>query len=362
MADPDHANIPPPPPPERKAPPFTFYDAERDVYRPQFTALDGRRSHPRLRRRDGSAVRGGEEGDIPDAMGEYCREQISLGRLDVGSDVAQQYVGAGAKIVPVPMAPRAPAPARAKAARRKPPALPGWHGMDAISIEVDHRLVAELTPADGSVVKVGVISGSPASRARLRTGDYVIAIGEYGREVPLAEFDRLRLPAYAQVFVRFHRIGRHRVGESEVVGLKLGRQPGRKKPPWWERLPKTAPGREVESGNDRAAFAGQMAAHPHMPKVAYQILIRLLSYYASKGGAYPSYGTLAADVGCRRRQTARENVRALVWLGVLEVRRGEGRVLSRAADRRGGGVTNRFVFHWPEGWQPPRPKRSSGAP
>jgi hypothetical protein len=99
-----------------------------------------------------------------------------------------------------------------------------------------------------------------------------------------------------------------------------------------------------------------------MPKVAHQILTLLLSYYGGPAGAFPSYGTLARDVGCRRRQTAIENVRALAWLGLLEVRKRQGRALSCAADRRGGGATNLFVLHWPEGWQMRGAKKSSGAP
>jgi hypothetical protein len=227
-------------------------------------------------------------------------------------------------------------------------------------IEVDHRLIAELTP-DGTAAKVTVSPGSPAARSGLRTGDYVLTVGQHGDGVPLADFDHLRLPAYAQIIVRFHRPGHHGAGQTEMKLLKLSRPPGRKRARWWERFPKAECGRELEPGKDRAAFAGQMSAHPHLPKVAHKILIRLVSYYDGKNGAFPSYQTLAEDAGCRRRNTAIENIHALEWLGLLKVCKFAGRSSSYAADKRGGGKTNRFVLHWPVGWKPPRRKKSSGA-
>jgi len=289
-------------------------------------------------------------------MVDYCRNLVDAGVLDPKSEVARLYLGdPSADVIPIPLSPRAPAP-RAKSAREKRSAGLGWHGMDVLSIEVDHKLIAELTP-DGSAAMIGVAPGTAAARAGLRTGDYVLTIGPHGHGVPLREFDRLELPAYAQVIVRFHRPRYHRAAEVELKLLKLGRPRHRKKPPWWERLPKGTCGREVQPGKDRAAFAGQMARYPQMPKAAHQILTLLLSYYGGRAGAFPSYGTLARDLGSLRRQTARENVRALEWLGLLEVRKGGGRVGSSAADGRGGGTTNRYVLHWPEGWQPRHRKK-----
>ena len=232
-----------------------------------------------------------------------------------------QCAAAGAEIIPIPLPARVPPPSADPARAKQAPAL-GWHGMDILSIEVDHKLIAD-SMHDGSAVKIGVAPGTPAARAGLRTGDYVLTVGQQGRGVPLNEFDRLHLPAFTQVIVRFHRPRHHRAGEAEMKLLKLARPPGRKRAPWWERFPKVECGREVQPGKDRAAFAGQMSGHPNMPEVALKILIRLLSYYDGKDGAYPSYSTLARDAGCRRRNTAIENVRAGV-AGVLQVRKFAG--------------------------------------
>jgi len=309
----------------------------------------GGRSHRYLRKPDGSFVT--DEVDVAPAMIGYCRKLVDARLLDPWSEVARRYLGdPGADVIPMPLPPRAPAP-RAKSAPKKQSAGLGWHGMTLMSIEVDYKLIAELTP-DGSAAKIGVAAGTAAARAGLRTGDYVLTIGPHGSDVPLQAFDRLQLPAYAQVIVRFHRPGYHRAGDTELKLLKLGRPQERKGVPWWERYPKGECGRVVEAGKDKAKYAGQMALHPHMPKkaAAHPILTVLLSHYGGGDGAFPSYGTLARNVRCKRRQTARENIRALVWLGLLEVRKGEGRAVSTAADRRGGGRTNLYVLHWPEGW------------
>jgi Helix-turn-helix domain len=345
---------------ERRAPPYTFFDPVRRAYRPQFVKHTGGRSHPFLKKPEGSVVT--EEVDVAPAMAVYCRKLIDANLLSPSNKIARLYLGAktsSAEIIPIPLPPRAPPRLTEPRCKELRSPAPGWHGMDILSIEVDHRLIAELTP-DGSAVKIGVAPGTPAARAGLRTGDYVLTVGQCGNGVPLGEFERLHLPAYAQIIVRFHRPGHHRAGEAEMKLLKLSRPPGRKRAPWWERFPKAECGREVQPGKDRAAFAGQMSGHPHMPKVALKILIRLLSYYDGKDGAYPSYSTLARDAGCRRRNTAMENVQALEWLGVLEVRKFEGRVSSSAANKRGGGKTNRFVSHWPEGWKPAH-QQSTGA-
>jgi hypothetical protein len=324
-------------------PRFTFYVAEDDRYRPQFTIASGRH-HPSLRKSDGSYVRGGDEHCIPEAMAAYCRKLISAALLDVESDVAQHYVGAGAKVLPIPMAPRAPAPAASehsapagpKREARAP--VPGWHGIDVLSIEVDHRLVAELSP-DGSAAKIGVAPGTPAARAGLRTGDYVLSAGRYGNAASLADFDALCLPAGTEILVRFHRPGRHKAGQVETALLKLRRRRGVSRPRWWQLTPRVEPGPAV-GRDDRSVFEAQMARHPHIKPLGFRMLIRLLRHYDGKHGAFPSYRRLASDVGSGRKATAIEHVKALEWLGVVEIIVGGG--------RRGlGGSTNRFVLHWP---------------
>jgi hypothetical protein len=347
MAEPDRANSPPPPPPpERKAPEFTFYDEESNRYRPQFTVA-GRRHHPSLRKPDGGIVRAGDERYVAAAMAAYCRELISAGVLTATSDVAVKYVGDGAEVTPLPLPPRGPPPAApgpaAKSELPKRSAVRGWHGMLMAAMEVDHKLIAALTP-DGSAAKVVVPPGTPAAR-KLRTGDYVVSIGLNGQEVSFADFDTLCLPANVEVLVRFHRPGRSRPGEIEFALFKLRRRPGSTKPRWWQLLPAVECGREVERGLDRAQFEEQIVTHPHIGGVGLKILIRLLRKHYNDRGACPAYRTLARDLHCSPR-AAFENLQHLQRQGVLRAFIGEGMAGK-------GGVTNRYTIHWPAGWAPP---------
>ena len=208
-----------------------------------------------------------------------------------------------------------------------------------MSLELDHKLIAELTP-DGSAVKIMVAPRTPAWKAGLRTGDYVLSLGRYGNAVPLADFYALGLPAWTEILVRFHRPGRHRAGHVETGLIKLRRPPGLSELRWWQRTPLVAPGPEVER-DERSRFEASMAAHPQINPLAFRMLVRLLRHYDGKHGAFPSYATIAADMDCSRR-AAIENVRHLERLGIIEILVGGGRVGF-------GGVTNRFVVHWPGG-------------
>jgi hypothetical protein len=331
---------------ERTAPPFTFYDADHRVYRPQFWAGD-KRSHPHLRKADGSNVR--DECDVAAAMAAYCRKLVGAQLLDPESEVAVRYLGDGAQVIPMPLPPRAPAPT-ASSVRAARSAVPGWHGMDRMSIEVDQKLIAALTP-DFSAAKIGVGPGTPASKAGLRTGDYVLSAGRYGDAVSLGDFDGLCLPAGAEILVRFHRPGRHKAGQVETALLKLRRRPGASQPRWWQLTPRVAPGPAVER-NDRSRFEADMAVHPHLKPLGFKILVRLLRHYDGPNGAYPSYATLAGDVGRKRRHVI-DQVAHLAWLGIVTVAPKGG-----LQNRNGGGFTNRFSFHWPADW---RVRRASGA-
>ncbi len=72
-------------------------------------------------------------------------------------------------------------------ARRKRATVVGWHGMTPAAIEVDWGLIDEL---GGNAVKVVVDARSPARKARLRTGDYIVSISPSPTDgMSLADFD-----------------------------------------------------------------------------------------------------------------------------------------------------------------------------
>jgi len=112
-----------------------------------------------------------------------------------------------------------------KSARRKRGAAIGWHGMTPATLEVDWRLANALSPG-GQAVKILVDARSPARKAGLRTGDYVVSISPSPTEnLSLTDFNALCLPAGSEVFVRFHRPGRERVRDVQTTVLRLREQP-----------------------------------------------------------------------------------------------------------------------------------------
>jgi hypothetical protein len=226
-------------------------------------------------------------------------------------------------------------------ARPKPGTALGWHGITPKRIleRCDHRLIAEL---GGEATKVIIAPGSPARRAGLKSGDFVVSVSPSPIEdMPLNMFAACGLPSGSEVFVKFWRPQR---GPREICTtvLRLRKQPGPPKPRPWKRWPQVGLGPEV-TREERKLFMAEMSAHPRMPSLGKSILARLVLHYDGPNGAYPSYATLARDMRCKRRQTIMEHVNRLAWLGVVEVVKGIGKKTT-------GGRTNMFIIHWPEGW------------
>ncbi len=227
-------------------------------------------------------------------------------------------------------------------AQRKRGAAVGWHGITPALIEIDWRLASELSP-EGHAVKVLVAARSPARKAGLRTGDYVVSVSPSPTEnLSLTDFDALSLPSGSEVFVKFHRPGRERVRDIQTTVVRLREQPKVPKAPRWQQIPRVAYGPEVRP-DERKRFVAEMAVHPHMKALGHRILVRLLMHYDGENGIYPSYRTIARDVNCRRKETAMEQIARLSWLGVIEVLKGAG-------IKTKSGPTNRFIIHWPQGW------------
>ena len=217
----------------------------------------------------------------------------------------------------------------------------GWHGIVPTSIEVDWRLAAELSP-EGQAVKVIVDARSPARKAGLRTGDYVVSVSPSPTDdMSLGDFDGRNLPPGTDVYVKFHRPRKGKTRDVEIAAVRLRKRTLPPQAPKWQQTPRVALGPKVER-DDRSRFEAQMATHPQMAPLGFQILVRLLRHYDGPNGAYPSYSTLARDVG-RKRRAVINHIARLEWIGVLEVVRAGG-------VRKQGGFTNQFIIHWPDGW------------
>jgi hypothetical protein len=264
-------------------------------------------------------------------------------RLRAESKAAKIHAG-GDEVVPF-LPPRSPGigrgPEQGPVPEISPPEspLPVWHGITAATIEVDYQLALELSP-QGTAVKILVERGSPAWKAGLRTGDYLVSIGDSPTaETSFEAFAALDGPMGREIFARYHRPGRNAGLVDTAVFRLIGRRTRARAAPRWQRGARVSFGRVVERGADRARFEAEMAAHRALPPLAFKILVRLLRYYDGKAGAFPSYRTLAQDVGYSRRRVI-DNVACLNWLGIVEVLKQGGR-------KGNGGRTNLFIIHWP---------------
>jgi len=219
---------------ERRAPPYTFFDPVRRAYRPQFVVHSGGgRSHPFLRKPDGSVVT--RAADVAPAMVVYCRKLIDANLLSPSNKVARFYLGAetsSAEIIPLPL--RAPPPPP-EVQRKSGAPVPGWHGMEPMLIEENPKLFAELAQLQDGVVKVRVERGTPAWKGGLRTGDYILSIGPSPAAITaLGEFEALGLRAGDEVFVTYHRPERDAwfSTATAVVRLRARRRHVRALAPW----------------------------------------------------------------------------------------------------------------------------------
>jgi hypothetical protein len=217
----------------------------------------------------------------------------------------------------------------------------GWHGMHVAQLGVDWQLVAELTP-EGRASKVFVDARSPALKAGLKDGDYVISAScSMAADLSLHDLDRRALPPGTELLVNFYRPGWRR-GELRTAVVRLRKPPGPAKPPAWHSIQRVPLGRAVLP-RDRKRFLAGISKHPGMTPYGCAILQRMLLHYDGPRGIFPAVSTLGKDVGLKERATQYQLDR-LEWLGVLERVEYGGRATKQ------GGRTNRYIVHWPEGW------------
>jgi hypothetical protein len=232
---------------------------------------------------------------------------------------------------------------RERAARR---GAPGWLGLI-----LRYKSQAVLAFGDG-VVEVEVHPRSPAYRAGMRTGDVTeqINVPDIG-QVPLENFEALKLPAGTLVGVKFFRPGAtgHHAGWLATY-FKLARWPRTRR---WETHPLVAPGRRVVK-EDRTKFLSEMRCYlravipARTAALAYCYLDLLVRFHDNdaKPGVWPTYADSAKRLGISRR-TVSDLAQMLKWFGVLKLL--EGPTLERNS--------NLWEVCWPlrneAAWQPP---------
>jgi Helix-turn-helix domain len=215
----------------------------------------------------------------------------------------------------------------------------GWHGMRIAQLNVNWSLAVELS-RDGAACMVLVEPRSPARKAQLRSGDYVVSASpSLTADMSLEDLDQRSLPPGTEIFVKFHRPGRPR-GDLQTTVVRLRAPPRSGEAPDGRRAA-VAVGRRVPPG-ERKKFLAQMTTNRRITDPGHRILTRLLLHHDGDGGIFPAVATIARDVGLKKR-AAQNHIRRLQRAGVLEVQFGGGQ-------RTETGRTNRYVVCWPEGW------------
>jgi hypothetical protein len=187
------------------------------------------------------------------------------------------------------------------------PARGRWLGLTPATIEVDWHL------AERYGMCVVVTPRSPASRAGLKTGDFVKSINDKD----YAAFHAEMPPTGSPFQIVFFRRG---LGECRVLG-KMGSPATPARVPAWRRLPAVLPGRRLHRDN-RLEYHGFVARHPHLTAVETRLLTLLIEHDWHKG-IVPKHATLASEMGCSIRTVKRSLCRCKHF-GLLDWVSGKG--------------------------------------
>jgi PDZ domain-containing protein len=199
--------------------------------------------------------------------------------------------------------------------------LPGYLGLTKRSFGLDWKSVLEHGPC------VWVTPYSPAWKAGLRSGDFIISINGSDYD----NFDAARKMAGETFRVI---VWRPRVGKLTVFGqLAAARKP--RPTPSWLSHSLTLAGRAV-TGRERSSFVqGFISKHPRLKAIDTRLLTLLLNYEGPKG-IIPRRGRLAKDLGCSL-STLDRSMRRCCHEGVLVVESGKSRRTS-----------NKYSVTWPQ--------------
>ena len=231
------------------------------------------------------------------------------------------------------LAPVIPAPS--------PPRVAGWLELKKQTQGIDWKLVNCL---GGNAVKV-IVQGknSPASRAGMRTDDYVLSISNASFE----EFHERTPRVGTHVPLKIYREG---VGEL-LFDAKLAKPPHA----YRRRAPKPKPPAfpvpcgQVLDHNERLKWLDLVSSKTYLSTTAKALATRIVSGYLNRhqGRAWPAQATLARDLNVSVA-TVQRAIRELVGDGLLSVR-----------SKKSSGQSNDYV---PTGQRRSILRRWSGSP
>jgi hypothetical protein len=190
----------------------------------------------------------------------------------------------------------------------------GWLGVEIMQLAVDWQLCHNL--GDGTVA-VRVDPGSPARKAGIQSGDYVVSVNG----VSLEEFNARRPAVGTTALLKIFRKQKgNLLFETILAKLPVSKpqRPNKATVPCGRPVPR----------KERYKWLAQMSGRPTLRPLEKAIATRLMTHYLNREGnaAYPSHATLAREnnVCVRTVQRSLSNLQEHGLLGIIS-RKMEGR-------------------------------------
>jgi hypothetical protein len=212
--------------------------------------------------------------------------------------------------------PDAPQTAAAKVAR-------GHLGLEEMSHAVDWQLALDLGPA---VARVLVTPRSPAKKAGIASGDYVVSVNGTSLEA----FTAGQPPAGTVALIKVFRVGKGFL----LFDAILSERPEITRPS--KALATAVPCGAPVARNERLKWLSRITGDPRLLPMDKALAARLVLYYLNrKGEAYPAHDTLANELSVSVSSVKRSIVK-LQRAGLLHIASGRKR-----------GRSNCYSLSWP---------------
>jgi hypothetical protein len=215
------------------------------------------------------------------------------------------------------------------------PAPRGWHGMTPRALakytQSDYAswIAADL---DGNARVVDVAPWSPAAKAGIMTGDWVVLVD--GERLDMWELHGASVDARVRIMLYRHPTGRWAV---DVILIQRPPRLPRQRQVCAASGPYHAPGCHL-GAKQRLQWQAAMFNDRYLSALAREVATYLATVRANKANmAFPSRATIASDLGVSIRTIDRA------------VARLRGRGWIKVISGRGTGESNRYWLTWPAG-------------